>query len=196
MGGRCRLHGRDRMLGRNSLSPSFQVAEVCVDGASQSCFYVFLQYARDMLPFPGLALSVTDIERSHSFLRYHTLYTLPLTTFPPASSLLVLPLSTHLALLSSLDLPFFLRTRPPLDHAPGERRLSCHEVVEAKSVRSGYSDLLDYRPSRFLISVCMPVCLGAPLLSVWLSICFFGGFFAYVFIPAWTLSYQRAKYDF
>lgn len=129
-----------------------------------------------MLPFPGLALSVTDIRRSQSFLRYHT-PGFKLCPSPHSSILILSVLSIRSSHFQSycrpclpLSLVLFLRMHPLLDHVPGVCCLSSHEVVEAKSVLSGYRNLLDYSPSGFLyLSACLSasVCLCCQL-AVWL----------------------------
>lgn len=125
-----------------------------------------------MLPFPGLALSATDIRRSHSFLRYHT-PGFKLCPSPHSSILILSILSIPSSNFQSYCLPclplslvLFLRMHSLLDHVPGVCFLSSHGVVEAKSVLSDYRNLLDYSPPGFLyLSACLSasVCICCQL---------------------------------
>ena len=91
-------------------------SEVCSDGACalQSCLRQLICFSCsrvwDTLPFPGLAPSVTDIRRSHSFLRYLTLLALNSPSPPDSSS----SSSSYLTVLSSHLRSHCLPARLPL----------------------------------------------------------------------------------
>lgn len=111
----------------------------------------------------------------------------PLLLMSPYSFLILFLVGiSHLSQSSFLSLS--LAKNAPIAW-PWRLLLSCHVLVEAKSVLSGYRNLLDYCASRFL---CLHACLHLRASVVSLSVCQC----VYVCIAGWALSHQCVCIDF